>query len=36
MTKHVRKYVKKAFKSYCNNMYSLYKPCYEAGVNPFI
>ena len=34
MTKHVKNYVRKAFKSYCTNMYSLYKPCYEAGINP--
>lgn len=34
MTKHVRKYVKKAVKSYCKNMYEFYKPCYDAGVNP--
>lgn len=28
--------IKKAFIKYCNNMYNLYKPCYDAGINPFI
>lgn len=36
MKKNVRSYVKKAFKNYCNTMYSIYKPCYESGINPFI
>ena len=34
MKKNVKNIVKKALKSYCNGMYMLYKPCYEAGVNP--
>jgi len=36
MKKNVKNYVKKAVKSYLNNMYSLYKPCFECGVNPFM
>lgn len=36
MKKNVRSYVKKALKNYCNTMYSIYKPCYESGINPFI
>jgi len=36
MKKHVKRFVKKAFVSYCTNMYSIYKPCYDSGINPFI
>ena len=36
MKKHVRNFVKKALRNYCNNMYSFYKPCIESGINPFI
>lgn len=35
MKKNVKNYVKKAFKGYFNNMNYMYKPCLEAGVNPF-
>lgn len=36
MKKNVKKTIKKALRKYCNNMYSVYKPCYEAGISPFI
>jgi hypothetical protein len=34
--KKVKNAVKKAFATYCNYMYQAYKPCIDAGVNPFI
>lgn len=34
MKKTVKKHVKKAVKRYMTNMYSVYKPCFELGVNP--
>lgn len=34
--KTIKKFVKKAFTAYCNNMYQAYKPCIDAGVNPFM
>lgn len=36
MKKNVKNFVKKAFMGYCTNMYKLYKPCYDAGVNPML
>lgn len=32
----VKNYVKKAVKSYVNNVYAAYKPCFDLGVNPFL
>lgn len=36
MKKNVKNYVKKAVKSYMTNMYSVYKPCFEMGINPIL
>ena len=33
---YVKKYVKKSVKSYMTNMYSVYKPCFEMGINPIL
>ena len=34
--KTIKKFVKKAFTVYCNNMYQTYKSCIDAGINPFM
>lgn len=36
MAKRVKSFVKKCIKSYVNGLAIVYKPCLEAGVNPFI
>ena len=36
MAKRVKSFVKKCIKGYVNGLASAYKPCLEAGVNPFI
>lgn len=33
--KTIKIFIKKAVKAYFKNMYEIYKPCYEAGINPF-
>ena len=35
MAKRVKSFVKKCIKSYVNGLAIVYKPCLEAGVNPF-
>ena len=34
--KKVRNFISGLWMSYCRNMYNIYKPCIEAGINPFI
>ena len=34
--KTIKKFVKKAFTAYCNNMYQTYKSGIDAGINPFM
>lgn len=34
--KKIKNFTKRAIKWYFTNMYEVYKPCYEAGINPFI
>lgn len=36
MAKKVKSFVKKCIKGYINGLAIVYKPCLEAGVNPFI
>lgn len=34
--KKVKSIISNAFSKYCKAMYEIYRPCYEAGINPFI
>lgn len=36
MTKKVKNLLKRAIRAYSKSMIEFYKPCLEAGVNPFI
>ena len=36
MVKKVKNLVRKCIKGYVNGLANAYKPCLEAGVNPFI